>query len=417
MKKLLKNNYFILIIVTIFICPKSIYAITSDYIINDKININPILYIFYIIPIIFLIITVLIWHKFGKNEKIIETIEMYPPKALNSLEVAFYNKGSTTKKDATTLLIYLANKGYINISISNKQVPSSKTKDFKITKLKEYDGTNIYEQQFLEGLFQKKDKNNPQKKQESNKDSVTKKELQNNFYATIIRILKNINNKENRNKIFEQSSLNKRMIIILMIIISYLLINIIPIIQYKSTDIKTLIFCVLLSLTGFFLLFNILTGKYSKSIKLISTILFGSVAIIPPMLIVLPKLLYSTTNLFGYLMGLLSIEIMIILTNSIKKRTLYDNEILGKIKSFKKFLQTIDKKQLEEILKQDPNYFYYILPYTNVLGISKQLIKKIENINMQEPTWYNTKEDFELISFYNNINNIMIHISTKTSSK
>lgn len=415
MKKLLKNNYLILtIIITIFIYPKTIWAITYDYNINDNGIIN---YIFYVIPIIFLIITILIWHKFGKNEKPIETTEMYPPKALNSLEVAFYNKGSVNKKDAATLLIYLANKGYLNISISNKQLPSSKVNDFKITKLKEYDGTDLYEQQFIDGLFPKKGKNSFQKNRESSNESITSKELQNNFYITIIKLLKNINNQENRNKIFEKKSLNKRMIIISMIIISYLLITIVPITQYNNTNIKTSILCVLLSFTGFLLLFNILTGKYPKTIKLISTIIFGSVAIIPPMLLVLQELLHDTISLFSYIIGLLSIEIMILLTNNIKKRTPYDNEILGKIKSFKIFLQTIDKSQLEELQKQDPNYFYHILPYTNVLGISKQLIKKIENINIQEPTWYNTKEDFNLISFYNNINNIMIYISNKTSSK
>ena len=37
-----------------------------------------------------------------------------------------------------------------------------------------------------------------------------------------------------------------------------------------------------------------------------------------------------------------------------------------------------------------------------------------QNINIQEPTWYNTKEDFNLISINNNINNIMIYISNKT---
>ena len=50
------------------------------------------------------------------------------------------------------------------------------------------------------------------------KMEVTDKMLHNDFYITNNRILRNINNKQNTNKIFEKSSLNKKFLIILMIV-------------------------------------------------------------------------------------------------------------------------------------------------------------------------------------------------------
>ena len=48
-----------------------------------------------------------------------------------------------------SLLIYLANKGYIKIAENE----GKKDKSFKIIKIKEYDGNNINERIFLNDLF------------------------------------------------------------------------------------------------------------------------------------------------------------------------------------------------------------------------------------------------------------------------
>lgn len=36
---------------------------------------------------------------------------------------------------------------------------------------------------------------------------------------------------------------------------------------------------------------------------------------------------------------------------------------------------------------QDPTYFYDILPYTYVLGVSDKWIKQFETIGLQSPDW------------------------------
>lgn len=139
-------------------------------------------YITLLLPIIFLIIGIFLWQKFGIDDKVIETIEFYPPQNLNSLETGFYYKGYVDDTDVLSLLIYLANKGYIKITEENSSNLLFNKYDFSIKKLKKYDGTNIYEEKFLYGLFK------------NGKSKVTGKELSKTFYTTIDSIKSYFNN-------------------------------------------------------------------------------------------------------------------------------------------------------------------------------------------------------------------------------
>ena len=120
----------------------------DGYFSKAKDIIDPIIYIEFIIPLLFLLISFYLWCKFGKDDKVIETVEFYPPEDFNSLEVGFLYKGYANNKDVTSLLIYLANKGYIRIIKTNGS--------YELVKTKEYDEDNINEQLFIDGLFTKK---------------------------------------------------------------------------------------------------------------------------------------------------------------------------------------------------------------------------------------------------------------------
>ena len=70
-------------------------------------------YIMLAIPILFLLISIFLWYKFGRDEQIVETVEFYPPEGFNSLEIGYLYKGKAENQDVISLLIYLANEGYI----------------------------------------------------------------------------------------------------------------------------------------------------------------------------------------------------------------------------------------------------------------------------------------------------------------
>ncbi len=367
-------------------------------------------YIIYIVPIIGLIASIVLWLIYGRNDKIVETVEFYPPEGFNSLEVGFLYKGKADNTDVTSLLIYLANKGYIQITETNKKALFSNSQDFKITKLKDYDGNNINERLFLQNLFNASSIIGVNIQQ----DQVSLSELYNNFYPTVDKILININSKENKEKIFEKKSLSKKKHIIIMMLISYLIITAIPIINYG--DPSNLIVALIFPSIGFAVLFSLVFGNnntFTKVFGLIWGLMFGG---IPWLTIVLPVIIQDVIYLIGYLIGLLCLSGMAICLKHISKRTPYGLELLGKIKGFKTYLETAEKSKLEAMVMQNPNYFYDILPYTYVLGVSDKWIKKFETITMQAPNWYVGNRPFSVVTFGTFMNTAMTSANTAMSS-
>ncbi len=108
------------------------------------------------------------------------------------------------------------------------------------------------------------------------------------------------------------------------------------------------------------------------------------------------------------LVCIISLIIIEILNNNLVKKTKYGNELYGKIKGFKNFLETVEKEKLEELVMENPKYFYDILPYTYVLEISDKWIEKFETISMKSPDWYDGNlYKSNLSSSINSISNFM----------
>ena len=90
---------------------------------------------------------------------------------------------------------------------------------------------------------------------------------------------------------------------------------------------------------------------------------------------------------------------MVVVLKLMPKRNKYGNEILGKIRGFRVFLETAEKDRLEALVMENPTYFYDILPYTYVLGVSDTWIKKFSSIALAPPSWYDSRTTFNSYNF------------------
>ncbi len=389
----------------------------EGYFVGASLNIDLMSILAIILPLLFVFITYLLWNKFGKDERVVETVEFYPPQGFNSAEVGFLYKGYAESSDATSLLIYLANKGYIKIIETEEKSSFSASKDFKIVKQREYDGNNPNEALFLKGLFSSKTSlssmvddymENPQSVFETSTNSaiteVTTKDLYDSFYMVLREIITNIDSEKNKEKIFEKSSLNKGALVIIMMIATFLLITIKPVIELDS---DMLLFAILFPGVGFSMLLEMLFNK-TPILAMIFDLIWGLgfVGILWAFM-VLPALLVEPIYLIAYIIGLGCILTMALLFKAMPKRTKYGNEMLGKIKGFKKFLETAEKQKLEAMVMENPTYFYDILPFAYVLDVSDKWIKKFEIISLQAPNWYDGYSSFNTTSFGNFINSTM----------
>lgn len=324
------------------------------------------------LPIIFLITSIVLLIKLGEKFPLVKTVEFYPPEGFNSAEVGFLYKGFANNEDVVSLLVYLADKGYIEIG-EKEERSLFKSKNFIIRKLKEYDGNNEIERIFLQGLFK-------------TKNEVTCKDLYNKFYRTVNKITNILNDKENKHEIFQKDLLRKRYIIFVMMILTFIIITCKPVIEYLGVG--ALPFALLFPGLGFSVMIFMLSTNNDMSIKMFIILwglLFGGM---PFAFMVVPSIIQDRLYVITYIIGILSIIIMGIVFKKFKKRTRYGNEVLGKILGFKEFLEKAEKERLEELVFQDPNYFYNILPFTYVLGVSDKWIKKFEDISLKAPDWY-----------------------------
>lgn len=371
------------------------------------------------ISIIFMGVSILLWYLFGKDNKVIETVEFYPPENLNSAEVAYFYKGNVHSKDIVSLLIYLANKGYIKIEETKKENTFFNKKGFKIIKIKDYQGDNLNEERFLNGLFKPKkldskeiqeyDDENIEKIGDKLITEVTDEELEDNFYKVINAIKRNLNSKKNKREIFEKQVFKYQLPIIFMIIALCISI-IIPTIEYYPlmVPIMNSVFIIV----GCFVILSMGKEAFSSMsdtpliipIIMILACAFGFI-ILPMYFLISPKITQDPSYLLIFIFAIITIIIMMIMIKLAPKRTERGNELLGKIRGFKNFLETAESQKLEALVNENPTYFYDILPYTYVLGISNNWIKKFESVAIPEPNWYIGNKSFDITSFGSFTNN------------
>lgn len=363
----------------------------EGYFVGASNNLSFMTILLFVIPPLFTIISFILWIKHGKDEKVIETVEFYPPEGLNSAEVGLLYKGYATKNDVVSLLPYLADKGYIKIEEPKSKSTHPIKNDVSITKLKEYDGSNVSEKLLFEGLF-----GTTENDLQTKLSKVTFADLYDKFYVTLAAIINHLNSKENKNAIFDKVASRKSIAILVMFIVSLIIAIGIPL--FECAGIKYLGFAVFLVL--FFMPFYaFLSSAVFIVIPMSLTVLFS--------FIMSTGFLNDYILLIGFLIGIVCSILTFICFKIMPKRTPYGSKMLGKIRGFKNFLKNVEKVQLEKLVSQNPSYFFNILPFTYVLGVSNEWIQKFEAID-----FYTTEfNDYDVVSYGNFMNSTVYSFS------
>lgn len=149
--------------------------------------------------------------------------------------------------------------------------------------------------------------------------------------------------------------------------------------------------------------------------KLFELIPLGMIGVVSWACMVLPALIKDKMYVITYIIGIISIAILMFFTKIMPKRTSYGNEMLGKVRGFKRFLETAEKPQLEALVNENSEYFYNILPYTYALGVSEIWMSQFETIAMKAPDWYAGYSTFSMHEFNHFMNNTMMSAQSAAS--
>lgn len=318
------------------------------------------------------ILALLLFLLFGRDPVLVKSVEFYPPDNITSAEAGYIIDNLLDNKDVASLIIYWASKGYLSIE---------QTHGLVLTKLKDLPGeANEYEKHMFGQLFY-------------SRSSVSVDELKENFYTTIDTtermILEMYSGKDKR--MYDTKSLVLRRLtsffasllifgtVFYTIYINTLTLLTPALFSLAATVLITLPFA---NLTRTLEQWNGLKALNRVS-KLIANIIFGA-------------LLLCGYVFYMYLQDLLAVGIEVALSAAfitvmsilMRKRTKGGNEILGKLLGFKNFLEVAEKPRLEKLVEENPSYFYDVLPYAYVLGVSDKWAKKFDSIAMRPPEWY-----------------------------
>lgn len=306
-----------------------------------------------------------IWFRYGKDNTIIPVVSFYPPKNRNSAEAEVSFKGAPTEEGIVSLIVYLANKGYLKIYDGNE--------DFTLTKIKNYDGKNTSERALMKALFSKK-------------DVVTGRELavSKTFYKDCQEIQDGLH--ALRDKIFEKESLSLPLNCYMFACCAVLLILLVY--SFVNFDITRLFSPAVIFLLPFIVIAGVIFVKCDKRkpASYIFPVTFGAI----PFLMLAGQVGAEITanNRAQVIIAAIGLIIAGICYYQLPKRNTQGQLELGQLLGFKKFLETAEKHRIEMLAKKDPSYCFDVLAYAYVLGVSDAWISKLEAISYKNPDWY-----------------------------
>lgn len=316
---------------------------------------------------IILIIILLLWIFFGRDHNIISIIEFFPPEGLSPIALDKYLREIDLDivtpdklKKCSSLFYYLANKGYLNIYFKDKY-------NFILNKT----GKNLSKEAahiiyFYNSIFKEK-------------DQVAKIDIKKNYYeiaSNTISMLPECKIIDNKSKGFMFLGFILTCVSVIPVIIGLadktLVGMLVSIVVYLVTLITLCISGNIFekSISG------IGRGKYSSFIIIIMTIICGSI------------ILMLLTGIISLVLLYLLFCFSLLLSFFIKKRNINQGRLMGRLKGFRVFIEKAKKDELEKLIDESPMYFYDILPYAHIFGVTKIWLDKFKDIDVVQPNWY-----------------------------
>ena len=312
------------------------------------------------------LLSFLIWHIFGRDEHVTPVVSFYPPPDITPSDAEQIYTEKVSKKGLAALIIYLANLGHIKIK--------SDKSDFMLKKVSDYEGDNEFLSAVMGFLFHDK-----------YEKAVCGEHLKNSkeFYKSWTALETNINRKKYKKRFFEASSMNFLIWGLMGILMcSNIALTLFALFDY---DFSFGYFAPFFSIEAFVALIVLVSSGGKNIAAAIYVFLFFSLqfaAFIPQM-----KDMINPEDIPQIIIGCVCVIISFICFKEMLKPNWYGRQVLGHLLGLRKFIKVAEKARLEKMVEENPEYFYQILPYAYVLGVSDKWIKQFENIAVPQPEW------------------------------
>lgn len=330
----------------------------------------------------------LLWFLYGRDEKIIPVVSFSPPKGMTSAETGYIIDGTIDNRDVVSLLLFWASKGYLALD----QIDEN---DFTIVKKQDLPSTaKTYERTMFNGLFK-------------DREFVTTKELKNTFYTTLDAtksMLAKHFSVNPENNIYTKKSVTARVFSSLLLLVpsaAFVLIGLYIAIAnigwYVAAGI--ILFVILVCSGGIVSTYDkrkaMSNAKYAAAMAIL-VILTGAAC---AALLAIGAVVIGKFALAAMAVALTAISIFF--TMRMKTRTAQSNAWMREILGLKNFIEEAELDRIKLLVDENPQYFYDVLPFAYVFGLTDKWAKKFEGIALRQPDWYTSSYGGMNMGYFN----------------
>ena len=332
---------------------------------------------YWIIIVACVILAALIAVKFLAFNKdgLTPIVNVEAPNNMDPLVMGKLIDNKVDKSDVTSLIYYWANKGYLKINITDENsVDGSGIELIRIRKALP-EGSPSYQVRMFDKLFK-------------SGDLVKLSDLTYKFYSTVESVTKEVN--AENGKLYSGKSMA---VAVMFALIGGLVTALTPmIIALTTISSKLLLLAPLIMLipaVGVFALMQTVRYNRLKLKKKKLLLFYGGIALLEVIVTILYVLLlpsYFVETLPKILLCVVGFAITM-LSACIISRTETYTEKLNHIVGFREFISVTEKDKLEAMLEENPELYYQVLPYAQVLGVSDIWENKFANLTIEPPAW------------------------------
>lgn len=330
----------------------------------------------------------IMWYLYGRDEHMVRTLEFYPPNGLTPGEIGYLVDRSVDERDVVSTIVYLADKGYIDIeedSKSNfwfidKEIPGDNEPAYVKT---------IYDGLFSETIYDGKSNTGVRKANSRN--------LGTRFGRKYQTAMNQLQKKYTDNKTFTKPESRTARFICALTAFMPMLAFLRWSVSSGDPDAMYILTLYIPHLAvSLFLICSVYDKVHSASkiktvLKSIASIWFYFMAMMMVFLVSdsMTHLSVQKQILVFAIVNIATLISMFFTVIAIAKKKKY-TKLLGRILGFKDFIRTAELDKLKTLVEDDPEYFYHIMPYAYVLGLSNKWIKNFEGMEIIKPTWYHS---------------------------
>lgn len=304
-----------------------------------------------------------------RKSNLVIPVNFYPPKGMNSAEAGYVVDLEVTDTDITSLIFYWADRGYLKIHEIDKA--------YSFEKIRNADGLMAdYEQKLFNRMF------------DYGKDGFVNKKQLRSFYRDVKDAKKGILNKytKEKNLALKSAEMIRKFFsnISLMPLFFYLILS-----NYEIYQNRFGIIIVCVVMVPMFIMAQRTISSMTKKDDGIQSKMFIVIGGFFVLMFLSISVIISRVqlNMLFYVCAICSIA-MLVLSKGIHKDTKYREELLAPLLGFKDFIKLVEKDKLEMLLEEDPEYYYHVLPFAQVLHVSNIWINKFKDITLPLPEWY-----------------------------